>query len=149
LGFAKGLKGMANANNPEAAVGQFIHGERTTMEFSANHELIQVTAGELGQCTGRVPALGGGLRSKLNVEEPAFDLVSMSIGHVGLHRTEIVAPRQFAVNGQAQIVCMRWKARFVGSKPGTVTRWCQRQSERFALGIKLDALRKLWSCSNS
>jgi hypothetical protein len=39
---------MANADNPEAAVGQFINGERTAMELSADHEPIQVTAGELG-----------------------------------------------------------------------------------------------------
>jgi len=39
---------MAEADNPEAAVGQLINGESTTVELFTNHEVIQVTAGELG-----------------------------------------------------------------------------------------------------
>lgn len=84
-------KGMAEADNSVAAIGQLINRERTTMVLSANDESVQMTTGNLGQSPRRVPALRGGLIAELNVKEPAFDLVGLSTGHISLHSWKIVA----------------------------------------------------------
>lgn len=99
---------MAETDDSEAAVGKFVNREGTAVALFANYEFIQMMAGKLCQSSRVVQALGGGLRSELNVEEPAFDLVSLPTGHIGLHSSQIVALKPIhREGGKAQIICMK------------------------------------------
>lgn len=84
-------KGMTGTDDSEAAIREFVDGERTTMVLLVNFEAVEVGAGALSQKASCVSTFRGGLRAELNVEKPTFDLVSRSTGHVGLHSWQILA----------------------------------------------------------
>jgi hypothetical protein len=124
---------VAETDDSKAAVGQFVNGEGTAVALFANHEFIQVMAGKLCQGSRAVQALGGGLRSEFDVEEPAFDLVSLPTGHIGLHSSQIVALKRIhCEGGKAQIIYMKWK--------GMLMKWTRLPTRNHCLSARAKAL---------